>query len=304
VPPPGQPGAVLVAGEPLVEQVGGGLRQRQRQVPQLRREGLGAVGQVRVPGELLRQVRLRLGGREQADVDRAAAVPAQRRVPAPGGDDHPARGGVRWPQLPHVGRVRDVVEHHEPPQAGLGEPRQQPPRTLVRVLPGGSGECGGDGRVTGLDRLPRLGGEPHEQVQRAVAPQPVRVVRRQLRLADAAEPGQHVRAGVAGELEPGGPRPVAVRQRRHDTEPARPRRSAALLVHDDELRSRVHGDPADVAGQHGVARDGAADLVAGGAAAGGAAFLGHGGYTVRRLSAGSAGRPTVCGPATPKENTP
>ena len=145
------------AGDPLADHVGGGVGQRQRQLPQGLGQGVGpVVEQVRLPdrGQPLPQVGGGLVRPVHVDVNHMPATAGQDRVTAPRGGQHPPCTGVTGrPPCGGLGGVGDVVQHCQPRAAGGRGPVQERPRIGLGVawLPGpprglhsgsGLGVCG------------------------------------------------------------------------------------------------------------------------------------------------------------------
>ncbi len=115
----------------------------------------------------------------------------------PGGQHGAAHRPV-WPQLGQVGGVGQVVKDDKPGPGGLTEPAQEPPGQLLlvrpRAVPAGVVTEGPRVclRVPGQDRGAARRGDPDQQLHVAGLPQRASVGGRELRLADAARPGQQV----------------------------------------------------------------------------------------------------------------
>lgn len=234
-PAAGQPFAVAGAGEALIKNVGGGLRQRQRQISEVGGEFRRFIEPMCPVAELVAQVGCRLLGCEHPNVDQRVAPRESAGSPA-GGDHRTAGGGGRWPQVVQFGRVGEVVQHDEPTRVGAGQPGQQPGSRLLGVAVPYAGDVGGGLGVAGDHSGANGGGDPDEQVDPAHRPQLVGEVRRELGLADPIGSNQdlarHHRlvTGHAGQRVVGRATLVAVRQRGHHPDAVRPGDATTITV--------------------------------------------------------------------------
>jgi hypothetical protein len=265
------------AGDPLIDHVGGGVGQRQRQPSQGLGQGGGpVVDQVRLPGrgQPLPQVAGGLVRLVHVDADHVPATAVQHRVTAPRGAQYPAGAGVAGrPPRGGLGGVGDVVQHYQPRAASGRGPVQERPRIGLGVarLPGhprglhsgsGLGVCGDHGAGS-------RGVGPDHQV-RPVTDRLIGVGGGQLGLTDPAPAGQHLGehhpaptaitcaavgagadgAGLRDPVTQPGTRLERRRQGRDLPDPQRPfrRRLRGLLVRQDARA----GDPPVAGG--GVSR--------------------------------------------------
>jgi hypothetical protein len=205
-------------------------------------------------GELVAQVAHRLVGGEQADPDHLAAG-GQRGVVA-AGRDHGAPGhGGRRPQLVQVGRIDQVVQHHQPPPVRAGEPGQKPLRRLVLVRIRNAADTADDSLgglgVAGDDAAARRGGDPDQQIHLPPLPHAVRDGSGELGFPHPTKPGQHLAhrsRRARGQFDVRATVLTAVRQRRHHTDPVRP---AHRRTHGDRHRRVEHTEGAVVGAESG-----------------------------------------------------
>ena len=196
------PAPVVAATRPGADQRGRGVRQRERLAVQVVRQIQGLGPLARVGGEPGGEIGQGFPGAERGD-RRDPPVRRDQGV-APAGRDHDPAVRPAGPQSIQVGRISQVIEDHQPPPLGAGQPGQEALRAGQQVVAGiGGAEFREGQRVAGQDRVPAAGLHPDQQVHGAVIPQLVRQRRGQLCLAAAAGGGQVSTAAGGGQV--GGP---------------------------------------------------------------------------------------------------
>ena len=160
-------------------------------------EGLGPLA--RIGGEPRAQVGQGFPGTERGDGRDPPVRRSQGAVP-PGRDHDPAVGSG-WPETIEVGRVGQVIEDHQPPALGSGQPGQETlcgrEQVVARI---GGAQFRERQRVAGQDGVPVAGLDPGQQVHRAAVPELMRQRRRQLGLSRSAGGGQISRAAGGGQI--------------------------------------------------------------------------------------------------------
>jgi len=185
----GDTSPVLTAVQPRVGHQRGRLGQRDRQVAKVTGQVEGADPLVRVGVELAGQVGEGLAGAERSHLDGARPICPHRGVGTPAGDHHASL----WPMRPEPLKrrsVAQVVEDHQPPAAGLGEPVKEVRRCRFRRVCAGPAHVLHGLGVAGDDGVPAGRGQPENKIQRMAVPERVCDREGQLRFAGAAEPAQ------------------------------------------------------------------------------------------------------------------
>ncbi|GAB3829657.1 hypothetical protein GCM10027610_016700 [Dactylosporangium cerinum] len=190
-PATGQPATVVGAGEVLVDDVGGGLRQREGEPAQILGEFGSLVEAMRPVAELALQVGDGLGRGEQVDVDQRPA--SQERCVAAAGRHHgAAAAGDRRPQPTKVRRIGEVVQHDQPPPVGASQPCQQPFSALFGVGVLDTGDIRSGLGVACQHCGPRSRGHPDQQLHPLLLPPGVCQTCCELCLAHPTQSGQHL----------------------------------------------------------------------------------------------------------------
>ena len=200
-------------------------------------------GEVKRPGPHARfaepsgQVAQRLARAERADFDDPPVASADHGGGQPGGDEDKA-GRSRRPEPVQVAGIGDVVEHHQPRSAGLGQPGQEAGRGDAGISAGaGDFGCRQRLRVTAQNRVSAGSLNPCEQVYIAGSPRRQCDRGGELGLAGAAQGVHRVaslrlgRSRLGEHRCPAGARGAGPRlrarveargQRRHRSRPDRP----------------------------------------------------------------------------------
>ncbi len=131
-PPVHEIAAVIPAGQRRAGDHPAGLSQGQRLVAQVGDQVDGAQPLVGVRGEPAYQVAQRLPGAERADREDPGLGLGGQHPRAGRGDQHAARRAA-WPQPGQIGCGGQVIEHHQPGLAGLGQPADERSREGVGV---------------------------------------------------------------------------------------------------------------------------------------------------------------------------
>ena len=131
------PAPVVAATGPGADQRGRGVRQRERLAVHVVRQIQGLGPLARVGGEPGGEIGQGFPGGERGD---RRDPPVRRdQCVAPAGCDHDPAVGPAGPQAIQVGRVSQVIEDHQPPPLGAGQPGQEALSAGQQVVAGVGG---------------------------------------------------------------------------------------------------------------------------------------------------------------------